>query len=197
MTLLERDYWASLTDHHDEAPDRVWGVAYRIRADRVAEVKDYLDIREINGYTIHYAPFHPAPPLPSSSSAGDPADEGHAYRDGATIRTLVYIGTPDNDQFTGPQDPQVLAAHIRKSVGPSGLNTEYLFNLNQALDELSPESGDEHIRDLSRRVRAIIAAEDAQGREEPVAVTSRTSGEFHKVKSTEEQEEMEKAESGR
>lgn len=100
-TLIERAFWARLADAHD-APDRVWGVAYRIRADRVAEVKDYLDIREINGYTIHYTPFHPA-------------------ADGAPpIRTLVYIGTPENPQFTGPQDPQALAEHIYRSEGPSG-----------------------------------------------------------------------------
>ena len=101
-TLIERAFWARLADAHDTAPDRVWGVAYRIRADRVAEVKDYLDIREINGYTIHYTPFHPA-------------------ADGAPpIRTLVYIGTPENPQFTGPQDPQALAEHIYRSEGPSG-----------------------------------------------------------------------------
>ncbi|GKT40109.1 glutathione-specific gamma-glutamylcyclotransferase [Colletotrichum spaethianum] len=140
VTLIERSFWEQLTDHHDSAPDRVWGVAYRIKADKVAEVKDYLDIREINGYTIHYAPFYPA-------DGSEP------------IRTLVYIGTPDNDQFVGPQDPQALAAHIRKSRGPSGLNIDYLLGLEKALDELSPESGDVHITDLSDRVRAIIAAE--------------------------------------
>ncbi|KAK2937519.1 hypothetical protein FoTM2_000737 [Fusarium oxysporum f. sp. vasinfectum] len=60
VTLIERSYWEQLTDSHDSAPERVWGVAYRIIPEKVAEVKEYLDIREINGYTIHYAPFHPA-----------------------------------------------------------------------------------------------------------------------------------------
>ena len=99
------------------------------------EVREYLDIREINGYTIHYTPFHPA--------------------DGsADIKTLVYIGTPDNEQFMGPQDPQALAEHIYKSVGPSGLNKDYLLSLESALDSLSPESGDGHITDLANRIRA-------------------------------------------
>ncbi|XWW92140.1 hypothetical protein V2A60_000062 [Cordyceps javanica] len=136
VTLIERSYWEDLTDHHDSAPDKVWGVAYRIKPDKVAEVKDYLDIREINGYSIHYTPFQPA--------------------DGSLpIRTLVYIGTPDNAQFVGPQDPQKLAEHIFKSQGPSGLNRDYLLGLDTALEELSPESGDEHIADLARRVRAL------------------------------------------
>src|SRR5690606_9143294 len=59
VTLIERSYWGSLTDHHQSAPERVWGVAYRIERDKVAEVKEYLDIREINGYSIQYASFHP------------------------------------------------------------------------------------------------------------------------------------------
>ena len=140
VTLIERSYWASLVDHHAAAADdKVWGTAYRIRADRVDEVKAYLDIREINGYTIHHTPFHPA----AEGAAAFPA--------------LVYIGTPDNDQFTGPQEVQALAEHIHRSQGPSGLNKEYLWELETALDGLSAESGDEHVTDLSRRVRDIEA----------------------------------------
>ncbi|OLN95919.1 Glutathione-specific gamma-glutamylcyclotransferase [Colletotrichum chlorophyti] len=181
VTLIERSYWEQLTDHHDSAPDRVWGVAYRIKADKVAEVKDYLDIREINGYTIHYAPFYPA-------DGSEP------------IRTLVYIGTPDNDQFVGPQDPQTLAAHIHKSRGPSGLNIDYLLGLEKALDELSPESGDAHITDLSNRVRAIIAAKQQESDAAPAQPhvpsplpPSTVGDRFKQESSVKEQEETEKA----
>ncbi|OBS26506.1 hypothetical protein FPOA_00449 [Fusarium poae] len=136
VTLIERSYWERLTDHHDSAPERVWGVAYRIIPEKVAEVKEYLDIREINGYTIHYAPFKPADGSPP-------------------IRTLVYIGTPDNEQFVGPQDPQKLAEHIFRSQGPSGPNKDYLLSLDTALSELAPDSGDVHIHDLAHRVREL------------------------------------------
>ena len=136
VTLIERSFWEKLPDNHSSESDKVWGTAYRIKPDKVAEVREYLDIREINGYTIHYTPFHPAD---GSSS----------------IRALVYIGTPDNEQFTGPQDPQKLAEHIHKSQGPSGLNKDYLLHLEKALDELSPESGDGHIKDLADRIRII------------------------------------------
>ncbi|KAK7969654.1 hypothetical protein PG988_008727 [Apiospora saccharicola] len=144
------------------------GAAYRIEADHVAEVKDYLDIREINGYSIHYTPFHPA-----SGESGP-------------IRTLVYIGTPDNDQFTGPQDPQALAEHIHASEGPSGLNHNYLLSLEKALDELGPESGDAHITDLSDRVREI-AARDAKGETHAQLPEEPASHEFRKVSSIDEQ----------
>lgn len=173
VTLIERSFWSSLVDAHASAPDKVWGVAYRIAAEHVTEVKDYLDIREINGYTIHYTPFHPA--------------------DGsATIKTLVYIGTPDNDQFTGPQEPQKLAEHIMESEGPSGLNRDYLWELEKALDALSPESGDEHVTDLSTRVREIRASYkvDSDQVDEPISPTTH---EFRRVKSVDEQEETEKA----
>jgi len=136
----------------------------------VQEVREYLDIREINGYTIHYTPFHPA--------------------DGsADIQTLVYIGTPDNEQFMGPQDPQALAEHIYKSVGPSGLNKDYLLSLETALDSLSPESGDGHITDLANRLRSLRAASNVD--------IDQIQGEAlqHKLRdigSTDKQEETEK-----
>ncbi|KAK3903467.1 ChaC-like protein-domain-containing protein [Staphylotrichum tortipilum] len=158
VTLISRAHWETLADaHHGPAPDRVWGVAYRITPDRVAEVKDYLDIREINGYTIHYTPFHPA--VTTTSPDPNPHDDSRPVT--APIQTLVYIGTPTNAQFVGPQPPQALAEHIFRSAGPSGANRDYLWGLEQALRELGPESGDEHVLDLSERVRAIAAREMA------------------------------------
>ncbi|KAI9730618.1 MAG: hypothetical protein M1818_008100 [Claussenomyces sp. TS43310] len=171
VTLIERSFWETLDDHHASDSEKVWGTAYRIEASKVPEVREYLDIREINGYSIHYTPFHPADGSPS-------------------IRTLVYIGTPDNAQFMGPQDPQKLAEHIYRSEGPSGLNKDYLLGLERALDGLSPESGDGHIKDLAVRVRAI------EERERGIRGRSVTSHAVHrelaKVNSTDEQEETEK-----
>lgn len=160
-----------MDDPHDSGSDKVWGTAYRIESSKVAEVREYLDIREINGYTIHYTSFYPADGSP-------------------TIKTLVYIGTPDNDQFMGPQEPQRLAEHIWKSEGPSGLNKDYLLALDKALDDLSSESGDGHVKDLAGRVRAIDASDPF------VLVKAVVNGAFghelRKFGSTEEQEEVEK-----
>jgi cation transport protein ChaC len=170
VTLIERSFWETLDDDHPRESDRVWGTAYRIEAARVDEVRQYLDIREINGYTIQYTPFHPAD--------GSPA-----------IRTLVYIGTPDNEQFVGPQDPQKLAEHIYKSVGPSGPNIDYLLSLEGALDGLSSESGDGHVKDLANRIRKI--EEDAHIDVRKAAAES-ADHELKRVGSTDEQEETEK-----
>jgi cation transport regulator ChaC len=170
VTLIERSFWETLEDYHESGSEKVWGTAYRIEASKVEEVREYLDIREINGYTIHYTQFHPADGSPP-------------------IRTLVYIGTPDNDQFTGPQDPQMLAEHIYKSEGPSGPNIDYLLSLEKALDSLSPESGDGHVKDLANRVRKIEQQAHIDANE---AVGKAVDHELKRVGSTDEQEEIEK-----
>ncbi|KAK3113291.1 hypothetical protein LTR53_009575 [Teratosphaeriaceae sp. CCFEE 6253] len=159
VTLIDRQLWETLTDHHATAAPRVWGAAYRIPARHVAEVKQYLDIREINGYSIQYTPFNQAQKqeqdmsatyqtVHASSEAGVPRE---------IPRCLVYIGLPDNPQFLGPQDPGALAEHIVQSRGPSGENKEYLYQLEAALNGLSEGSGDEHVSDLARRCRAFEA----------------------------------------
>ncbi|KAH8648966.1 cation transport regulator-like protein 2 [Tricladium varicosporioides] len=165
VTLIERSFYEALNDHHPAGSERVWGTAYRIETEKVAEVREYLDIREINGYTIHYTDFHPADGSPD-------------------IKTLVYIGTPDNDQFMGPQEPQQLAEHIFKSVGPSGPNKDYLLSLEVALDSLSLESGDGHIKDLAERVRQIESGSSAVISQEAIE------NELHRSGNPEGQEEV-------
>jgi cation transport protein ChaC len=103
----------------------------------VKEVQEYLDIREINGYSIQYTLVHPADYTQKP------------------FRCMVYIGLPSNPQFLGVQEPEKLARHIWKSRGPSGENKEYLFMLEEALRGLGGESGDEHVKDLTDRVRVL------------------------------------------
>jgi glutathione-specific gamma-glutamylcyclotransferase len=170
-TLIERSFWETLADHHESPDDRVWGTAYRIEAPKVAEVREYLDIREINGYSIHFTTFYP--------SDGSP-----------TITTLVYIGTPENDQFVGPQPPQKLAEHIHKSIGPSGPNKDYLLSLEEALEALSEESGDDHVKDLATRVRKL--EREASGVGDRVVHDIAVANELERIGSTDEQEETEK-----
>ncbi|KAI1627581.1 cation transporter ChaC [Exophiala viscosa] len=167
VTLIQKSFWETLDDTQRQTEgDRVWGVAYHIIPSRVKEVQEYLDIREINGYSIQYTPFHPADPaLPD-------------------LDCLVYIGMPDNPQFLGALDPQDVANTINASLGPSGENREYLLHLEKALEDLSPNSHDEHISDLARHVRALPPPDR---RSQHVAEP-----ELRKVSSTEEQEEIEK-----
>ena len=130
------------------------GVAYRIHAAHVEEVREYLDIREINGYSIEHAVFYP--------STGEPPR-------GIIKNCVVYIGLPSNPQFLGVQTQEEVAGVIARSEGPSGRNDEYLFMLERALRELGEV--DEHVGELARRVRVLLEEDGGADRgEEAVGV---------------------------
>lgn len=78
------------------------------------------------------------------------------------MRLTLYVGTPENPQFVArehvPGETE-LAEHIFHSRGPSGPNKDYLYQLHHSLEELCPESKDNHIRSLFRKI-AIIEAEE-------------------------------------
>ncbi|KAF2831109.1 ChaC-like protein [Ophiobolus disseminans] len=150
VTLIDKAHWDTLTDHH-ESTERVWGAAYHIPSTHVAAVRSYLDLREINGYSIQFTSFQPAP------SVSDPQP--------STIKCLVYIGLPENPQFLGPQQPDALARKILESRGPSGENREYLYELERALAGLGQGSGDSHVKDLAGRCREIEGREGEANRE--------------------------------
>jgi glutathione-specific gamma-glutamylcyclotransferase len=186
VTLIERSFWESLGDpvrleqahqsawlihpcqQRETESERVWGAAYHIIPSKVQEVKEYLDIREINGYSVQYTTFHAAGP--------------HA-RD---IPCLVYIGMPDNPQFMGALETRDVAERINQSVGPSGENRDYLLHLEESLKGLSAESGDAHVSDLARRIRSMVPRQAGRSPE-----TRKGSG-LDKAVSNEEQEEIEK-----
>ncbi|KAL8647039.1 MAG: hypothetical protein Q9226_006598 [Calogaya cf. arnoldii] len=137
VTLIDRSDYDSIVPSSTPAPSyRVWGAAYRIPQDHVKEVQEYLDIREINGYSIQYAPFQPA-------------NQGECLIE----KCMVYIGLPSNPQFLGPQDLDRLATRIFRCRGPSGENRDYLFMLKEALKGLGEGAYDEHVEELAKRTR--------------------------------------------
>lgn len=183
MTLISHSHFHILqpAPKTPSQSSTVWGAAYHIPPEHVSEVQSYLDIREINGYSIQYTPFQPADPTLL-----------------AIGKCMVYIGLPENPQFLGVQDPDELARHIWRSKGPSGENKEYLFMLEEALKGLGDEAGDEHIEDLARRVRDV--GKSAGGMRHSAEDSSQIAkvaveGEIAKAKSrlgSHEQDEIEK-----
>ncbi|GMF76162.1 unnamed protein product [Aspergillus oryzae] len=138
---------------------RVWGAAYHIPASHAEEVHDYLDEREIDGYSVHYTPFYP---FSESKTPGS---------DSTPITCMVYIGQPTNPQFLrdpARREPQDVAEVISRGRGQSGKNTEYLYLLEKALEGLGLGSADGHVTDLVRRVKAI-EKEDEAARDEEAA----------------------------
>ncbi|RPA96177.1 ChaC-like protein [Choiromyces venosus 120613-1] len=172
VTLIERSYWKTLNDHDDD-DDQVWGMAFRIKANKVKEVMRELNIREINGYSIRNGVevFLSEPGAPR-------------------IKALVYIGTPDNPQFVARERvPEVdeLARHIFNSRGPSGENRDYLYNLYKSLMGLCPAAHDHHVSRLFHRVVAIEAEDEVKHPGEHETVGPDTAD----PRSKDEQEEME------
>ncbi|CAI7671622.1 unnamed protein product [Penicillium bialowiezense] len=174
VTVIERSFWETLDDplaqleSESASTGKVWGAAYHIPASHAEEVHDYLDEREINGYTAHYTPFHPTVDLGDSNASGDQAS--------APIICMVYIGQPSNSQFlreAASRDPQQVAEVISSSEGASGKNTEYLFMLEKALDGIGLGTADVHVTDLVKRVKAIEAEGlgDAEEKEAELHVT--------------------------
>ncbi|KAL8900400.1 MAG: hypothetical protein Q9192_001083 [Flavoplaca navasiana] len=147
VTLIDRPHYDCIVPPSTPPPSyRVWGAAYHIPQQHVNEVQEYLDIREINGYSIQYAPFQPA------SREERPIE-----------KCMVYIGLPSNPQFLGPQDLDKLAAKIWRCKGPSGENRDYLFMLEEALKGLGDGAEDEHVEELAKRTRETGMASGENG----------------------------------
>ena len=199
VTLIAYNYWQSILplaqepnfpdfeEHISGQADTVYGCAYRIPSTHVKEVQEYLDIREINGYSMEYVPFHAirsdtlssltTTPLPTTttSTPSSSLEESRGQPDDANSqplipKCLIYIGLPSNPQFVGPEKLDDTAAVIARSVGPSGTNVEYLFNLEEALEALLPDEGqsqagnvtrrDMHVSGLVRRVKVLAEQGD-------------------------------------
>lgn len=148
---------------------KVWGAAYHIPASHAEEVHDYLDEREINGYTAHFTPFHAISPVATSTVAKVP----EADADAATpITCMVYIGQPTNPQFLREheeRDAEQVAQVISDSQGKSGKNTEYLYLLEKALEGIGLGTADVHVTDLVKRVKAIKADDQPEAEEQEAA----------------------------
>jgi cation transport regulator ChaC len=117
--------------------ERVWGVAYEIPAEDAERIRAHLDYREKGGYRPVRVKFHP------QDCEIKPFD------------LEIYIGTPDNPFFLGPAEMEDIAQQIYHSEGPSGKNTEYLFELANALRTIIPQCDDNHIFELEKLVKAL------------------------------------------
>ena len=142
-----RRFWQGSIDHRGtpEAPGRVvtlveapggWcdGVAYRLTPEDEPAVLEQLDVREQNGYERLVRPLRLDGP-------GGPEVPG-----------LVYLAGPTNPSYLGPAPLEHIAAHVRRSHGPSGANLDYLLRLAEALRELGAH--DEHVH----RLEALLVA---------------------------------------
>jgi cation transport regulator ChaC len=145
----------------------VWGAAYHIPPSHAREVHAYLDDREIDGYTVHYTPFHPST-APAGTARNSLPGEPAISQILQPMICMVYIGLPTNSQFLrnpSLRDPTSVAQVISISCGKSGENREYLYLLEKALQGLGLGSADRHVTDLVRRVKSLESRQLRDGGE--------------------------------
>ncbi|MDA1075476.1 MAG: gamma-glutamylcyclotransferase [Proteobacteria bacterium] len=140
-----RRFWQGSHDHRGvpDAPGRVVtlvreaghcdGMAYLLDADVVAATFDALDVREKNGYQRFDLPID--------------------FLSGETQPGIVYVAPTGNHAYLGPAPLVEMAQQIRRSHGPSGANSDYLFDLADALRSL--DVSDEHVFELELAVREM------------------------------------------
>ena len=127
-----RRFWQASTDHRGtaEAPGRVltlvesdgavWGMAYAIARAAWPDIEAALELREQQGYARLTVDIG----LAAGEQAGPIVE---------AVAGLLYLATPDNPYFVGPEPLEVTAEVVRRSRGPSGRNVDYVLELERTL----------------------------------------------------------------
>ncbi len=164
VTLVDQETLGKLGVKNHELVDgdcKTWGVAYHILPEKVEEVKEYLDIREQDGYSALWLPFHAynTKCLEEGQNATKFDNNIKGKNTLTTIKALTYIGTSDNPSFLGVVPIEDLAKVIVNSRGPSGENKEYLYKLSNSLQNLIPGKNinalDHHVQELTEAVKLL------------------------------------------
>jgi glutathione-specific gamma-glutamylcyclotransferase len=145
-----RRFWQASTDHRGtvEAPGRVltlieaagtvWGMAYAIARPAWPEIEAALEVREQGGYARLTVDLG----LAAGEQAGPVVE---------TVPGLLYIATPANPYFIGPEPLDATAEIVRRSRGPSGHNVDYVLELDRAL--IAMGAADPEVSALAARIR--------------------------------------------
>lgn len=121
----------------------VYGMGYKIAAAKVKEVLEHLDYREKNGYVRYETTFFP-------TDISEPKVQQRKI-------CIVYVATEENLSFNRNHNLEDISVQIHNSIGPSGRNSEYLFNLCDAMREYFRNIYDDHLFELERLVRNLEA----------------------------------------
>lgn len=115
----------SLTSYH-----------FRIASEKVNEVLNHLDYREKNGYSRYETTFYPT--------------------DGSQPKpTIVYVANEQNPSWNCNHSLDDIAKQIYASVGPSGRNIEYVFNLCNAMRQNFDNITDDHLFELENLLKSM------------------------------------------
>ncbi|KAI9572504.1 ChaC-like protein [Boletus coccyginus] len=140
VTIVRKEDWDRMCSS-DAFPeeDIVWGVALTIDPAHVAEVRNYLDNRETD-YMVETLNVY--------------------TKENGKERVIIhqaccYISRPDNPSFVHSEPLDALAVRIWRSVGHSGRNKDYLYQLAESMRMLAPASYDAHLFALENKIRQL------------------------------------------
>ncbi|GAA5997760.1 hypothetical protein JCM5350_003950 [Sporobolomyces pararoseus] len=139
VTLVTEKDWEQHRKDDPLGSHHVWGKIYYIPPENSEEIWAYLDHREKDGYTQRTVDVY-----------GTTSD-GEEYIVEKDVR--VYVGETDNPSFAGGEDMETLSSRIAESVGPSGPNKEYLYEVCNSIRQLCPQSEDQYLSQLEKLVR--------------------------------------------
>jgi len=140
VTIIHKEDWSRMCTF-DAFPeeDIVWGVAFTIDPAHVAEVRDNLDNRETD-YAVETL---------------DVYTTENGKEKVVISQACCHISRPDNPSFVHSEPLDALAVHIWRSVGPSGRNKDYLYQLAESMRALAPASYDAHLFTLENKIRQL------------------------------------------
>ncbi|KAI7820211.1 ChaC-like protein [Kickxella alabastrina] len=140
-TLIPACEWNIIFSKDTVADDvACWGMAYKVKSGMERAVKEHLDFREKDGYTIDFVDVF------GSDSDTVPV----------LSQVMVYVGVSSNPSFAGASSIEDTAWVIARAEGPSGTNREYLFKLCNALRDKDPDAVDPYLAQLEMMVNNII-----------------------------------------
>ncbi|XP_050522131.1 putative glutathione-specific gamma-glutamylcyclotransferase 2 [Daktulosphaira vitifoliae] len=117
---------------------QVWGVAYAISNQNIKEVYEKLDFREQAGYMKYIVPFY-----------------SKIKEDVAPKEVIVYVADEKNKWFAGKATIYQIASRIMLCQGVSGLNSEYVYKLADAMRKKAPDANDKHLFELENILKCL------------------------------------------
>jgi len=140
VTIIHKEDWTRMcTSDAFPEEDIVWGVALTIDPAHVAEVRDNLDNRETD-YTVETL---------------DVYTTENGKEKVIIPQACCYISRPDNPSFVHSEPLDALAVRVWRSVGLSGRNKDYLYQLAESMRALAPASHDAHLFTLENKIRQL------------------------------------------
>ncbi len=149
VTLLP-DQHESLGLGHVDRTQRCWGTAYEIPLGDPEKVLAGLDHRERGGYDrveVEISLFD------GSLRPGPSVDRG--AEEPPAVAGLVYIASPENTNYLGAASIEEIARQVASASGPSGANSDYVFELARSLRGMG--AADSHVFAVETELTRLLA----------------------------------------